>query len=55
MDSKKYVFIAGLPRSGSTLFESILSQNPNLYTELSGPFYKYLSHLNLVKIGRAHV
>ena len=31
---KNYAFMAGLPRSGSTLLSSILSQNPEIY---SGP------------------
>jgi len=34
---KKYFFIAGLPRSGSTLLSSILSQNPNIYSAISSP------------------
>jgi sulfotransferase len=29
--SKKYFFLSGLPRSGSTLLSSILNQNPNIY------------------------
>jgi sulfotransferase len=29
--SKKYFFLAGLPRSGSTLLSSILNQNPDIY------------------------
>jgi len=32
---KKYFFIAGLPRSGSTLLSSILSQNPSTYAAIS--------------------
>lgn len=35
--SKKYYFMAGLPRSGSTLLSSILNQNPNLYSGPSSP------------------
>ena len=34
---KKYFFIAGLPRSGSTLLASILSQNPDVYTSITSP------------------
>jgi sulfotransferase len=30
-------FISGLPRSGSTLLSAILSQNPRLYANMSGP------------------
>ena len=32
--NKKYFFMAGLPRSGSTLLSAILNQNPDIY---SGP------------------
>ena len=31
--SKKYFFLSGLPRAGSTLLSSILGQNPNMHTE----------------------
>jgi sulfotransferase len=34
MMEKKYYFLSGLPRSGSTLLSSILNQNPKIY---SGP------------------
>lgn len=34
---KKYYFMAGLPRSGSTLLSSLLNQNPNLYSGPSSP------------------
>jgi len=30
---KKYHFMAGLPRSGSTLLKSLIDQNPNIHTE----------------------
>ena len=29
---KKYYFLAGLPRSGSTLLSAILNQNPSIYS-----------------------
>ena len=35
--NKKYYFMAGLPRSGSTLLKSILNQNPELHTEPVSP------------------
>lgn len=35
--TKKYYFMAGLPRSGSTLISSILNQNPNIYSGPSSP------------------
>jgi len=34
---KKYFFMAGLPRSGSTLLSSILNQNPRFYSGPSSP------------------
>lgn len=30
---KKYYFLSGLPRSGTTLLRAILDQNPNVYSE----------------------
>jgi sulfotransferase len=34
---KNFVCLAGLPRSGSTLLSSVLSQNPEIYTSSSSP------------------
>lgn len=34
---KKYHFITGLPRSGSTLLSSILKQNPRFHTSITDP------------------
>jgi sulfotransferase len=34
---KKYMFFAGLPRSGSTLIQSILNQNPNMHVSTDSP------------------
>ena len=34
---KNYYFMAGLPRSGSTLLKSILEQNPNVYASPISP------------------
>jgi sulfotransferase len=34
---KKYHFITGLPRSGSTLLSSILKQNPNCHASITDP------------------
>jgi sulfotransferase len=34
---KNYYFISGLPRSGSTLLSTILSQNPDFYADISSP------------------
>jgi len=38
---KKYNFISGLPRSGSTLLSSILKQNPKFTTGISDPLHSY--------------
>ena len=35
--NKKYYFMAGLPRAGSTLLSSILNQNPRFYSGPSSP------------------
>ncbi|NDB29295.1 sulfotransferase [archaeon] len=34
---KKYYFISGLPRSGSTLLSAILRQNPDIYADIASP------------------
>jgi len=36
-DKKSYYFMAGLPRSGSTLLSSLLNQNPEIYSGPSSP------------------
>jgi sulfotransferase len=36
-DKKKYYFMSGLPRSGSTVLSAILNQNPNFYSGPSSP------------------
>lgn len=35
--AKKFHFISGLPRSGSTLLSALLSQNPRFQANMSGP------------------
>jgi sulfotransferase len=35
LSNKQYFFISGLPRSGSTLLSSILSQNPKCYANIT--------------------
>ena len=37
MKQKKYYFMAGLPRSGSTMLSAILNQNPRFYSGPSSP------------------
>ena len=32
-----YYFMAGLPRSGSTLLSALLNQNPDIHSEPSSP------------------
>lgn len=39
---KKYYFISGLPRSGSTLLSSILKQNPRFSAGISDPLHSYI-------------
>ena len=39
---KNIHFIAGLPRSGSTVLSSILNQNPRFQASISGPLMRYL-------------
>lgn len=44
---KKYHYISGLPRSGSTLLTGILRQNPRFYSDISDHLMEYiLSILN---------
>ena len=38
---KKYHFISGLPRSGSTLLSSILKQNPRFTADISDPLHSF--------------
>jgi len=38
---KKFNFISGLPRSGSTLLSSILKQNPKFSTSITDPLFDY--------------
>jgi sulfotransferase len=37
--SKRFHFIAGLPRAGSTLLSAILRQNPAFYARVTSPLY----------------
>jgi sulfotransferase len=39
---KKYHFISGLPRAGSTLLTSILNQNPKFYSNISNPLARFV-------------
>ena len=53
---KKYNFISGLPRSGSTLLSSILNQNPRFTAGISDPLHQYTKSIiqnsdNAVGIG----
>lgn len=41
MCNKKYRFISGLPRSGSTLLSTILNQNPKFTAGISDPLYHF--------------
>jgi sulfotransferase len=41
---KTYHFMAGLPRSGSTLLKSLIDQNPNIHTEPVSPVMELMYH-----------
>jgi sulfotransferase len=43
---RKYFFLAGLPRSGSTLLASILNQNPNIYVSAESSLPNILSSVS---------
>lgn len=45
---RKYRFISGLPRSGSTLLTSILKQNPRFTAEISDPLHGYVKSITQV-------
>jgi sulfotransferase len=42
MSFKKYNFISGLPRSGSTLLSTILNQNPRFTASISDPLHDFV-------------
>ena len=48
--NKKYYFMAGLPRAGSTLLSTLLNQNPRLYSGPSSPVLgaMYATHNNFI-------
>lgn len=48
--SKKYFFIAGLPRSGSTLLSAILNQNPRFYSGPNSPVISIMRQLEQIII-----
>lgn len=48
MAMKKYHFISGLPRAGSTLLISILNQNPRFHAEISGPLAGFVDAIGKV-------
>ena len=43
MIKKEYHFITGLPRSGSTLLSSILSQNPRFHSSITDPLATFVN------------
>jgi len=42
---KRYHFIGGLPRSGSTLLVSILNQNPQFHADISNPLARFVKSI----------
>lgn len=55
--TKKIYFMAGLPRSGSTLLSSILCQNPDIYSGPSSPVFPLMhamdAHIKMDPLYRA--
>lgn len=55
---KKFYFISGLPRSGSTVLRSLLNQNPRFYAGPASPvlstMYSIESHLQQDELFHAH-
>lgn len=45
---KKYYFIAGFPRSGSTLLSAILNQNPKFYSGPNSPVVSIMAQLEQI-------
>ena len=45
---RKYHFISGLPRSGSTLLSAILRQNPRFTTNISDPLHSYIKSITQI-------
>jgi len=43
MSDKKYHFITGLPRSGSTMLSSILRQNPRFHASITDPLASFIN------------
>lgn len=54
MKEKDIYFLSGLPRTGSTLLGSILSQNPDIHVTPTSPLYSLLvntnEHFNLLNL-----
>lgn len=50
---RRYHFISGLPRSGSTLLSAILKQNPRFTSNISDPLHSYVK--NIIQITGASV
>ena len=42
---KKYHFISGLPRAGSTLLSAILKQNPRFTADISDPLLDFIKSI----------
>lgn len=55
MENKKYSFISGLPRSGSTLLSAILAQNPDIHAGMSSPAGALMSVLRSAMSTQAEI
>lgn len=48
ISNRKYYFLSGLPRSGSTVLASILSQNPEIYVSPTSPLVGLMNGTNKI-------
>lgn len=54
MYKEKVCFMAGLPRSGSTLLGALLNQNPRIHTEPASPVMDFIMAINKVADKNEH-
>jgi sulfotransferase len=45
---KQFFFLSGVPRSGSTVFSSLISQNPDIYTTPTSPLLDFLEESRVI-------
>lgn len=54
MQREKVIFLAGLPRSGSTLLGALLNQNPRIHAEPASPVMDFVMAINKVADKNEH-